>query len=598
MDGRSLCFGLPAAALLVIQIGLYIWMAPRGFDFTDEAYYFLNYLYWREIVGLVSLFGAYFEWPFRLLGQSVAAIRVFSLLALLGCAAFFMWEALRQFSRGGAASDHAEWPFVLTGSAASMFYFGYLSTTRAPSYNLLSLCSMMLATALLLRLLRSGMAGLAGRALAFCYGVVVGACILGKASSGLLLLAFHSLFFVLLNRNWSGRILAGLLIAALLGVCLNLAILQWTHPHWMTVLLEGVAIFNYSSENGLVEMANVLRWDIQRQAFLLPWAAGLLLAFGAVVRLCMRTQRRVLAAIVVYICGVWTYVLTLDDQARFWLPATVVVALLLWSVEAAGRQPLKLTRRDAADWTLLGLLFVLPLGFSFGTNMPVVEHSQLAAVFGVAAVVLMLHRLAANRFLPAPAVAICLAVLCVPTVVIQARAARDVHYTFRQTSALGEQHLPVRLGIAGDTLLVDSDTLVTLESVMRAAKLAGFMPGQLILDFTGDGPGFVYALGGRPLGLAWLLGGYPLSQSWAERMLVRLSESDLRSAWILSSADNPRAIAGWEQMLTLRIGVGSHVRVAEIAVRPSYYWGAKAENRDHVSLEIWRPTAAGHARSN
>ena len=48
-------------------------MAPRGFDFTDESYYLLNYLYWRDLTATVSFFGAYFELPFRMLGKAYRA---------------------------------------------------------------------------------------------------------------------------------------------------------------------------------------------------------------------------------------------------------------------------------------------------------------------------------------------------------------------------------------------------------------------------------------------------------------------------------------------------------------------------------------------
>lgn len=90
---------LPPALMLLMQVALYVWMAPHGFDFTDESYYFLSYLYWHELLGTTSFFGAYFELPFRLLGERVSAIRIFSLLILLASSAFFVREVLRYASR-------------------------------------------------------------------------------------------------------------------------------------------------------------------------------------------------------------------------------------------------------------------------------------------------------------------------------------------------------------------------------------------------------------------------------------------------------------------------------------------------------------------
>ena len=86
---------LPVASLFFASIGLYIWLAPRGFEYTDEAYYLLNYIHWRDSIGLVSFFAAYFEWPFRILGQSVSNIRIFTLIVLLTSSAFFCRELFR-----------------------------------------------------------------------------------------------------------------------------------------------------------------------------------------------------------------------------------------------------------------------------------------------------------------------------------------------------------------------------------------------------------------------------------------------------------------------------------------------------------------------
>ncbi len=144
------------AALLIAAAALYIWMAPRGFEFTDESYYFLNYLYWRDVTATVTFFGAYFELPFRLLGQSIFGIRVFTLVALVIASGFFTRESLRFSRQSDAAEAGPLLPFVLVGIAASFFYFGYFVSVRAPSYNLLALCTMLIGTALLLRLTMGG----------------------------------------------------------------------------------------------------------------------------------------------------------------------------------------------------------------------------------------------------------------------------------------------------------------------------------------------------------------------------------------------------------------------------------------------------------
>jgi len=272
---------------------------------------------------------------------------------------------------------------------------------------------------------------------------------------------------------------------------------------------------------------------------------------------------------------------------RLWLPLIGLAVLLLWSVEGLRRKPVRRTKGDGTDFGLMCLLFALPVAFSFGTNMPVLEHSQKAAVFVVVALCIRLHRLSRLELLVTPAIVACLTALCVPTLVIQLKAALDVDFTYRQLSPLGEQTMPVRVGAANTTLLVDATTRQTLQSVIGAARAAGLAPGQMILDFTGDGPGLIYALGGRPLGLAWLLGGYPNSHAWAARLVAQLSPQALQSAWLLTSDDNPRAISGWQQLLSARVGAGTHELVATVPIHAPYRWGINAP--ESIAVQLWKP---------
>lgn len=586
-DWRAL---LPLVAIFVAQVGLYVWMAPRGFDFTDEAFYFLSYLHWRDIVGTVTFFGAYFELPFRMLGQSVAAIRIFSLLLLLACSAFFTLETFSYCARRDGTSNGTPWRFVSVGMAGSLFYFGYFSTLRAPSYNLLALCSMLVATGLLLRMLERQPPHATMRVAMFCYGLAIGACGLGKAPSGVLLVVVHVLFFARANRDWRRRRLLELVGLSLAGAGLNFALLQWAHPQWLSVLREGVAMNSLDSGHGLLNLANGLRWDIQRLAPMLPWAVGIMVAFVVLVRWIGPLRPSGLSAMVAALISGSFLGLIWDGPARAWLPILGLDMLLLWSVEGLNRKPYRLLPGDAKDVALMLLLLALPVAFSFGTNLPILAHSQMAAVFVVVALCIRLHRLFQLGLLARSALVVCLTVMCVPMLAIQMRAALDVHYTYRQLSALGEQTLPVRIGVAGNTLLVDATTRTTLQSVIDAARSAGFAPGQKMLDFTGDGPGLVYALGGEPLGAAWLLGGYSHSQGVAARVVAQLPDQVLRSAWLLSSEDNPRAIRSWQQMLDGRLGEGAHERAATVSFRAPYRWGVGAP--ENISLQLWKPRVA------
>lgn len=576
--------------LLLAQVCLYVWMAPRGFEFTDESFYLLNYLYWHDLIGTVTFFGAYFALPFQMLGQSVQAMRILSLLLLLSSSGLFTWEAIGYFSRRDGLTRRVPWSFVVTGMAASLFYFDTMSTLRAPSYNLLTLCSMLVATGILLRMLERDIQFTNERLAIFCYGLAIGACILGKVTSGLLLMLFHLLFFGLANRDWRLRHLLEFLILFLAGVSLNFFMLQWAQPNWMEVMREGVTITSLDGSHNLVHMVNSFQREIKAVA---PIFIGLALGSGVVIVMAVRWIvpfcRTILSALVVAIVGGCVLGLILGPY-NWRLPLLSLAVLLIWSLEGLSREPFHLAiRYDLKDLTLMALLFTLPIAFSFGTgtSIPLLKHSQMAMVFPLVALLLRLMRLIRVGILTFPALVFCLAAISLPTLVIQTRAATDVHYTYRQLSALGKQAMPVHLGAADDTLMVDAATQKTLKSVISTARAAGLMPGKTILDFTGDGPGLIYALGERPLGLAWLCGGYAGSHAIAAHVINRLTMQQLRDTWLLSSENNPRAIKGWQQMLNARLGIDAHELAATLYIQAPYSWGKDAPER--ISVQLWKP---------
>ncbi len=582
----------PIVALLMVQIGLYLWMVPRGFEFTDESYYLLNYLHWREVVATNSFFGAYFEWPFRALGQSLPAMRVLSLLMLLGSSAFLSWHSLAAFAPNRRPSLAQQGPVMLVCMAGSLLYFGYLSTLRAPSYNLLALCAMMVSTGFLLQLLCTDLSTAARRANAIGYGLLLGACGLGKASSGVLLVLCHGLFFALANRHWQASRLLALLGWTVFGVVINVALLQALHPSWIAALREGVAMASTTDESyGLLRLLNNLRWDVQRLLpGLLPWLSAAVLIHLVLTRWAAGRRPWVLACWVVILVAACVAVLLDQSSTRRWLPVLGATVLLLWSTEFWVRKDWTLSRDDGFRLFLLLLLLVLPLAFSLGTNMAVLEHSQKAAGFVVVALCLCLYRLNRLELLPRQALASAFFLLCLPALVTQVRAATDVNFTYRQLSALGQQNRRVEFGPLKNPLLVDERNAETLQALMKAASAAGLVPGQRVMDFTGDGPGLVYTLGARPLGVAWLIGGYPGSRATAARLLSNVPAAELSGAWLLSSPDNPRAIADWDELIKDRLGELTHERVVTIRYRAPYRWDPTWP--EMIAVDLWRPRLA------
>lgn len=592
MNSNRLTLGAwawPAAALLATQLLIYGAMSGRGFEYTDEAFYVLNALHWREFSATFTLFGAFLEAPTRWLGQNLTAMRLLSLLPLLGVGALLGLEIRRQFwGREQVAGSLPPAVYALLGAAGGMYYFGVFTTLRAPSYNLISLCAAMLSTVLLMRSLtaphlRSALAH------AFGYGFAIGACGFSKASTGLVLVLIHVAYLVWVNRDWSLRGLGGRVGAALLGLGLQVAIMTWLNPGWMAALQAGVSLFSYDNGGKLGGMFNDFRWDLQRLA---PWvplaAAGLAAWTWCVRRASLRGKLAWLPYVVVLallgLVVVWGHA---ELSYRWWpwaLVATLALALVEWF--SSGR--IALTPQIRRELPLWMLLFLQPFAFSFGTSNSVLWHSQAAGVFVVLALVARLDGLGRAALLPRPAIGLGLACLCLTPLWFQLHAVFDVKGTYRLADSLLAQTQPVQTPVG--EVLVDSATHADLVALQASAKQAGLAAGDPLLDFTGDGPGRVLALDARPLGLPWLVGGYPDSPRWAERLVGLLSADALRAAWIFSSPDGPRTITGWEPALAAKLGGSSHEVAAVIRLSRSAAFGGKTAKP--ITLCLWRPRGA------
>lgn len=571
-------------ALLLAVVSAYTLLAWRGFEFTDEAFYFLHFLYWRDFVAGTSFFGAFFEWPFRLLGQSPAAIRVLTLVLLVLSAGLLARVVIARLCDGVGGQPGPWGPaFAVASAAASTMYFSHLSTVRAPSYNLLALCSAMWGTALLLRITSRRRETRSERLDMFLYGAALAICGLGKPTSGLFLAAAHALFLPTVGWTWVRQRLGELVVWAAFGVLAVVGCLHVAHPTWWRTVIDGASIVSSTDGRDLVTLAKAIRWDLQRlleaQGY---WGAIAVMAIVGSLPLIQRRAPAVasavaaLAAIAALLSGV------MFERAWWWpnMVAASLVVLALGARAGSGQ-----ARPDARQLGIIVLLLLMPLGLSYGTNMSVLEHSQINGVLSImgllSAVYVMRNRL------PSWAVALCFIAAAAPGLWLQAMAAFDVSHTYRQQAALASQSRSIEFGAAGSRLFVDEVTAQTVVKVRAMAAGVGWKPGDRVLDLTGDGPGLVYVLGGRPTTMAWILGGYPGSNVAADRLLSLSDPRILRDAWILSSSSNPRRIEGWEALVAKRLGPHSHELAGEVVIQSPYRWGTTSPGQ--VNVQLWRP---------
>jgi len=577
----------PVAVLLGLQLAVYAAMSGRGFEYTDEAFNLLNALHWREFTATYTLFGAYLEAPLHALGDSLTAMRLLSPLALVVTGGLLGLEV--RSSLWGREAGPGALPtllYALLGAIGSMYYFSFFMTLRVPSYNLISLCAAMLSTALLLRCLAQPVSQSA-LPLALTYGFTVGACGFAKATTGLLTVMLHVVFMLCVHRDWSWRGFGGLLVAALLGLGLQVGLVTLLHPDWLASLQAGVSLFSYDNGGKLGGMFNDFRWDMQRLAHWAPAAAVGLTAWWALAHLSLQKDRlrwMTLAAVpmVLVLSLFWIDI----RLAAFWWPAALICGLLLATLQVCAL-PRSARRaaicRELPYWLLF---LLLPFAFSFGTSMSVLWHSRSAAVFVVLLLVIRLDALSRLGLLTRPALTLCVTLLCVSPLWFQLHSLVDYSGTYRLAHPLLAQTQTIQTPLG--EVKVDPQTHADLTALISTARQAGLRPGMGVLDFTGDGPGRVLVVGARPVGVPWLVGGYPESPRWAERLIGMLKPEVVSGAWIMSSPDGPRTIAAWHKPLVAKLGPSSHEVAAVVRLGRSAGMSANGDGGP-ITLCLWRP---------
>lgn len=586
-----------AGGFLLATVAIFLWLAPRGFEYTDESFYLLSLVWRQEITSSFTLFGVALGGLFDVVGQDIVIFRVMGMLALLGSSAYMARAALRLVFADESAGLRLQGLVMLVVACSAMQYYAVFSTLRIPSYNLLAVCSLMMATGVMLGLLRAQRAGGRYFVRAVIYGGLLGLCAAAKVSTALLLAGFHLAYFSLSLRPPKLPALARAILGTVLGFALACGAVLAVQPDAAAILGTGLSISRTVDERyGPLSLVNSLRWDVQRQLREYWFVVLGLLVLGVGLRLRLAKSswavplHRFVAVLAVLGCAA---ALSFDAWVHLWL----LLAMLCWAwswvavdTQAARGQQL------GGVMPLSLLLMALPLAFSFGTNGRVLEHSSAAAAPAVLGICLLVvaH---AQRWQNGPGgqvnravVAVCLLVLAGPALLAQLRIVTDLHANYRQRVPLGAQEVEVRVGSRPSRLWVDEETRRSILALKSAAASAGFAPGTAVQDFTGDGAGIIYILGGRPAATAWMGGGYPGSEAAAAKLLNGVDPRVLQKAWLISSENNPRAIRNWKTLLQRHLGGSeSHQVAASIKMRAPYDW--QPDGPRDWEIVLWRPVA-------
>jgi len=581
-----------AIVIVAVQAVMFIVAARRGFDLTDESFYLLTYRHWTEWPS-VSLFGAYFTWPYVLVGHDVWAMRLLGFALLLGAAIWFGSEAQRAFGAlVGRRSRDGELATAVAAAAAIWSYYGASPVSPTPSYNLLTLACALVVLALALRLGRivHDDAPRGRLATAFALGLVGSVGVASKFSSGLLVLALALAVFAALAWH---RLDAGgwsrVVLAAIAGLALNLLALWIADPGLPLRFERGIEVTLAMMERSATgEVAALVFGALPQDALhalrVLLWPllfAVLALTAGAQLR------RRPLAdalAVAVFVAGALVYTFVKDN--RFYR-----VVLVTWIAVLLGCAALWLLRARLASGArvrslvVAGAILVVPFAYSYGTSNALLQHMGMAAIFPLVIAAVLIRTMWLERAVPTWLFAGALALLAALPAEIVVRQWVDGRYTYRLGASLAEQTVPLPANPGGIDLDVTPALARSLESYLLLLRSAGFSSGQPLIDFTGQSPGLVAIANGAPVGAIWYIGGVYAGERMARMSLGWVDAAQVRRAWLLTTPDGATTIASWRSIVEEKTGAFAHEEAGRFTIPDP----SSDDKTKTIEVTLWQP---------
>ena len=581
-----------AIVIVAVQAVMFIVAARRGFDLTDESFYLLTYRHWTEWPS-VSLFGAYFTWPYVLVGHDVWAMRLLGFALLLGAAIWFGSEAQRAFGAlVGRRSRDGELATAVAAAAAIWSYYGASPVSPTPSYNLLTLACALVVLALALRLGRivHDDAPRGRLATAFALGLVGSVGVASKFSSGLLVLALAlAVFAALAWHRLDAGVWSRVVLAAIAGLALNLLTLWIADPGLPLRFERGIEVTLAMMERSATgEVAALVFGALPQDALhalrVLLWPllfAVLALTAGAQLR------RRPLAdalAVAVFVAGALVYAFVKDN--RFYR-----VVLVTWIAVLLGCAALWLLRARLASGArvrslvVAGAILVVPFAYSYGTSNALLQHMGMAAIFPLVIAAVLIRTMWLERAVPTWLFAGALALLAALPAEIVVRQWVDGRYTYRLGASLAEQTVPLPANPGGIDLDVTPALARSLESYLLLLRSAGFSSGQPLIDFTGQSPGLVAIANGAPVGAIWYIGGVYAGERMARMSLGWVDAAQVRRAWLLTTPDGATTIASWRSIVEEKTGTFAHEEAGRFTIPDP----SSDDKTKTIEVTLWQP---------
>ncbi|HEX2852171.1 MAG TPA: hypothetical protein VHO24_02955 [Opitutaceae bacterium] len=574
---------------VLVVTAVFLQGISRGFDFTDEGFYYLSFSYPGHVSDNQTSFHLFGAKIFALLGRNIVAMRVWTLLAVFAGTGIFLhgaWRFVDRFAPDlGPRPEQRNW---CNGAALVAAFLGFATSPAAFSYNFQNALCLLAATGFLLRASaeppndviwnRSTLLPLGA------FGIIAAFQFFVKFSSCVVLAFVGSSFFFLTSqkRIRQKTALGGMILGCAGAVALVYFTLFQSPGRWWQGIMgtaQGImggyatqAIHRYGGEFAeLVQhaMRNFvpvwvvavptllavlwLRRKPRRQAFIAAFGGAWTLAH---LLWLMQELEYLTQPGLEFFCGSLILFVLLATVSSWAKPRTLPALPSRWRLPVAG-----------------AFFFSLPYIGSFGTTNFIHTNClyQMSPWFVLAALLLLEVDRIWNTPWPSR-----LGLSVLVTVACSQFYLGYWQTPYRVAGSRSEQRVPTTIGQPATTLLLDPRTHTFVVESRRLLHEQGFKPGDDLLVFF-NLPGFVFAMGGQSPGHPWYFQG---SQRSLDLDLMRLRFIDparLRRAAIVCND------AG-EEYLTLLRAAGlnfpqDYQRITPPMISP--FTG--------VPFEIWKP---------
>lgn len=510
--------------------------SDRGMDFADEGLYLVA----ADPPNMQAAWAYPFGWSIRplfwLVGWDISAFRTIGAVILVLASGWLGWAAMRAVTDlRRAATPPRVLPAIAAATAGTAALVYYSSMLRAPSYNWVTLCAIVLSLAAALVAVRRAVAPSPrdwrwGRGriavttidlLAATTAAVLVASLPAKPTTLPIMITLTALL-IAAAAGWRSLRRWLVVVVAFVPVWILIAVVTRLWP------VDFIGVFHLANEMpypfavqtaGPALQAMVLAPRAVLDAFAqigdrpaeLLMAALFVLLVPVVVRrtwLLVRLSGFALAIVsAVAISGVPVPMLNPTEAAFTWAhaPLTTAAIIVLGASSLAG---LRLpsdgpgeTLRDGRTRVLIVVVVALsPLAFAIGSSFGPYPQAAVASGLVFTAAVLSVGRPTASRTRTALAVA----VLAATVVFAAAAIGSGWRHPLRQfpvelrTPAMSEQMVPTAIGAHGAFLKLDPALAAKVTDLRAKATSAGWQPGMPMLDLSYlSSPGMGYSLGAR-----------------------------------------------------------------------------------------------------